>query len=229
MNIDAGELKRMVTLPQVLRALDIRMISRTRAICPLCTGSARGTMSVTESVWHCFRCNTGGDVFTLVQRVQGSNFVAALNTVAGIGGVPIACANTAESRQQIATKLQRQATLKRAAEKVAAAEWQLRMEAAERIRMLERSQRVTVARLSALAAGSPERMRNETEGWELVLSRIPELLREARARYHVLTFADAGARGRYVLRESERPLLVAGVLASGAVTGAEGRFIECQL
>jgi ribosomal protein L37AE/L43A len=58
--------------------------SRYRARCPLCR-STRAALSVDarRGLWHCFKCDMGGDGIAFVQQVRGVSFADAVRELAG--------------------------------------------------------------------------------------------------------------------------------------------------
>jgi hypothetical protein len=72
--VDFAELKRDVTLPQVLGMLDINNLKpdgeRLRGPCPICN-THRSFVATPGKGWYCHHCKTGGDIIKLVQLVRG--------------------------------------------------------------------------------------------------------------------------------------------------------------
>lgn len=46
-------------------------------------------VSPDKGIWHCFGCNTGGDIFSFMQKIEGLEFPAALHLLAARAGVTL--------------------------------------------------------------------------------------------------------------------------------------------
>jgi CHC2 zinc finger/Toprim domain len=53
--------------------------------CPVCGGRDRFAINTNKQVWNCRGCGTGGDVISLVQHMDGSDFPAAVAAMTGAG------------------------------------------------------------------------------------------------------------------------------------------------
>jgi phage/plasmid primase-like uncharacterized protein len=51
--------------------------------CPVCGGTDRFAVNIQKQVWNCRGCDKGGDVIALVQRLDGSDFLRAVETLTG--------------------------------------------------------------------------------------------------------------------------------------------------
>jgi len=51
--------------------------------CPVCGGVDRFSINIKKQVWNCRGCSTGGDVIALVEHLDGSGFMEAVETLAG--------------------------------------------------------------------------------------------------------------------------------------------------
>lgn len=54
-----------------------------------------------RQMWHCFGCNVGGDMFEFIQKVEGVEFVEALEILAKRAGVVIERRNPGEGNQRL--------------------------------------------------------------------------------------------------------------------------------
>jgi hypothetical protein len=55
-------------------------------------------VNVTQGLWHCFNCGTGGDVFTWVMNARGYSFVEALHSLAARAGIPLPSLDPAQQQ-----------------------------------------------------------------------------------------------------------------------------------
>lgn len=86
--IQVQQIKSLVSLPEVMNAIGIRIRNRRRADCPFCTGRSKATFSFESSgLWHCFRCDAGGDSISFVMLVLRVDFLSALVWMAHLGGL----------------------------------------------------------------------------------------------------------------------------------------------
>jgi hypothetical protein len=51
--------------------------------CPVCGGTDRFGINLKKQIWNCRGCAKGGDVIALVQHIDGSTFIAAIETLTG--------------------------------------------------------------------------------------------------------------------------------------------------
>lgn len=81
--LDIVELaKQYMTLRQAGRNL--------KAVCPLHQEKTPSLMvSPDKQIWHCFGCGEGGDIFTLVQKMEGLDFYESLKLLAERAGVEL--------------------------------------------------------------------------------------------------------------------------------------------
>ncbi len=54
-----------------------------------------------RQMWHCFGCNIGGDMFEFIQKVEGVEFIEALEILAKCAGVVIERRNPGENNQRL--------------------------------------------------------------------------------------------------------------------------------
>lgn len=137
--LDARDIARIVSVPQILRYEGWRLRSRNRADCGLCRGHSAGTVAYREHVWHCHRCHAGGDVYALVMQSQRCDFRAALLYVADIAGIRIDDSTShADLREEITERQRHRDRIDRAAAALAAAEHDLWLEYRDRIHECDR-------------------------------------------------------------------------------------------
>jgi hypothetical protein len=79
--------------------------------CPKCGGDDRFSINCQKQVWNCRGCDKGGDIIELVQHLDGSEFVPAVEKLAGSpppkrmngAGTKVNSSKPAGSRQMVAT------------------------------------------------------------------------------------------------------------------------------
>ena len=61
-----------------------------KAVCPLHNEKTPSLMvSPDKQIWHCFGCGAGGDIFALVQKMEGLDFYESLKILAEKAGVEL--------------------------------------------------------------------------------------------------------------------------------------------
>lgn len=102
--MNGAELKQLVSAADVLRAYGV-VASREsgRIPCPIHGGHNPSSFKYVGDRFYCFSCGAGGDVFSLVQAFEDSDFMAAFRIVAKIAGVD------PDGRQELPLQVQRRA------------------------------------------------------------------------------------------------------------------------
>jgi hypothetical protein len=100
------QIKRLVSMPDLLHEERVKVRGRNRADCPFCQGSQRGTMSFTRELFKCHRCGAGGDIFSFLELTQGGDFKRALEYAACMARVELQTAKrlSPEERRQWAAE-----------------------------------------------------------------------------------------------------------------------------
>ena len=95
-------------VPAVLEAHGYPVPHRGRRMpCPFCGGdNSSQRFSFTATLFHCFACGAGGDVFELVRRLRSCDFRQAVEVVASITGTAPEALPPAEvlQRQRVARR-----------------------------------------------------------------------------------------------------------------------------
>ena len=82
MGMDIDELKRRISMPEVVGQYGIK-ISRAGFIrCPFHTEKTASCKIYPDS-FHCFGCGAHGDIFSFVQRMEGCSFSQAYKRLSG--------------------------------------------------------------------------------------------------------------------------------------------------
>lgn len=89
--LDIEAIRTRLSVPAVLAWAGFPVV-RGRAVCPVpgpCSGKAGNSLAVYDdgARWHCFRCGSGGDVFTLLQVWQGLSVAASFRRAAAMVGI----------------------------------------------------------------------------------------------------------------------------------------------
>jgi hypothetical protein len=226
MRADAQDIGRMVSMPQLLRALGVQARSSRRADCPLCRGRSKGTLAHTDCLWHCHRCNEGGDVFSLVRGTKHCDFPAALRFVAGLAGICLEDCRSADFQREPNARRRQRERVQDGAKKLSALEHGILRECRDRIHTAERTRLRVSWRLEALARGEPERFRGEQDGLWLTLQVAVTLLGADLPVYTMLSFGALDERARFVLHPELRDAIIADVRWAGYVRTPDGKAIE---
>ena len=177
MHTDARALARMVPIRQLLSMLGACVRNSKRADCALCKGHSTGTVSYREHIWHCHRCQAGGDVFSLVQAVKQCDFPEALKSVADMAGVNLHDhPSNGDMRREMAVRQEERERIQRAAETLAAMERGLRRECRDRIHLAERK----VTALSEQSAWTERDWLIASMAWEMLRHDLPAYFKNHR-------------------------------------------------
>ena len=108
------EIKRRITLEQVLRAYAVTWLRRSgvnqyRGRCPIHRGEGKEAFhaNLTRGVFHCFACGAGGNVLDFVTAMEGSSLREAalrLQACIGDGSVVAGAAVAAWAERKLVTK-----------------------------------------------------------------------------------------------------------------------------
>lgn len=226
MRLDARDIARMVPMRQLLSRLSVRLRNSRRADCPLCKGNSSGTLTFTERLWRCHRCNAGGDVFSLVRAVNRCDFPAALRFVAEMSGLRLGDTRKDDFKRELDARKRQRERLEDAANKLATLERTLLHECRNRIHNAERTRLKASARLSELSRGEPERFRGEQEGLWRKLQIAAALLNTDLLSYTLLSFGALDERARFVLHPELRDKIVFDLRCAGYVRTPDNKQVE---
>lgn len=93
--IDTDALREQFSVSDVLCLLHAPTGDGSLTNCPFCyaeQATPKATFSYTDRLWYCFRCQRGGDIFSLIQRSMGLSFIESAQVLGGrrptVTGVP---------------------------------------------------------------------------------------------------------------------------------------------
>ena len=84
------EIKQRINVVDLISSyLTLKKAGRNyKAPCPFHNEKTPSFMvSPDKQIWYCFGCNQGGDVFSFIEKIEGLDFVGALNMLADRAGV----------------------------------------------------------------------------------------------------------------------------------------------
>lgn len=214
--VNARDVVASVSMPEVLRALNIVCNERTRrAPCVIRGGSNSSAFAWTDSgLWRCHSCGRGGDKIALVREVRQCSYRAAVDFLASLAGVKYS-----PSRVSLHGTTSARAALSRSAELLADAERIAWREVRDSCHAFDWIREAVTARLEAIHAGGRERFHGEERLAQMALRDADW----ADASYTVISFARLRDRFRYLRGGSEREAVVReGLERGGVYTGARG-------
>jgi len=180
----ARDVSSAVHVRGIMASLKVKVHARhRRACCPLCDGRSKWTVSFDREgrLWFCHRCGKGGDVFSLVEAVQGCDFKEALRFVAASAGIQLEGVDAEELRHCLQEeRRRRERELEEKQEQEDAAR-RLRLERREELHLYERVFKRGIEGLGALGleqAGSAD----ADQLWQLAANAL-ELTRAAETAY----------------------------------------------
>jgi DNA primase len=231
MLIPAKEVARNVSIVDVMRKLGITVDRRKkRANCPFCRGNSKWTVSLTTRMFNCHRCGLGGDVFRLVERVQGCDFKCALGFVAEMAGIPQSNCNVAQLREQLREQRRHREAIDKAAATIDERERTLRCEYSREIHQYIRLKQRASQRLRQIQSGAPEQFTDEAETLWALIEAAQLNLERATAAHILLSHGRIEDRTKFALGSaSDRERHINATLAAGYVNNDSGQRIEVAL
>jgi DNA primase len=110
-DVDLEEVRRRASLVDVAAEyMQLRKAGsgRFRAICPFHQEkTASFSVDAAKNLWHCFGCQKGGDVISLVQELESLTFVEAVERLAGKFGIQLTYEQVSPGQREAFTKKQR--------------------------------------------------------------------------------------------------------------------------
>ena len=212
-------------MPQLLAHLGIPVNERTRrAPCHESTNPKSTAFSWTEDgLWHCFRCQAGGDKYDLVKAVLKCDFHEALKVMAVLAGVNLPTISP-EQRRHVRAQQRKERRLEIAAQRYAALERRWVCNYARRLLLLDRLEQLAAFCLRDSAQQVDES--DSMEFWWDALARVYGERWHTLAAWLLLAFGAEDRRQRFVLYVGQRPSLLADVLDAGGVQDDRGAWRE---
>jgi len=162
--------------------------------------------------FKCYGCGTGGDVFTLIQKITGLPFPRVVQHLADRAGIDI---DSVFDRKEVTCKESRPGQIRKAAKQLRAIVLSVMLSYRDDLHRLERVRRGAGERIDAIVAGAPERWLGELQcAVEAFRSASPRI-RRLEAGYRILAFASVADRVRFALRPRARKAMTDELLASG--------------
>ena len=194
-------------------------VRRHRATCGLCKGSSQLTVSFNDrNLWHCHRCNAGGDCFDFIRAVLNCDFPAALQYVADLAGVQL---DNNVDRRQLARLEDERRRLKAIADERESQDRRLRIQCRDYLHDLH----VLSMEVSGWLAGC-----DDTEAGEKLWDALQEVTRDIEtesARYALLAFATVSERLKYLRSDlQQREEIIATARERGYVCAGDGARIS---
>ncbi len=175
-----------------------------------------------KQIYRCFGCGVGGDVFDFVARIERTDFLGAVRSLASRSGIQVSGVSPQEAER---LKREREAR-KRAVEELVAAERSALAEARDDLHSLLTLRRNGSNRLRAIHAGETPRWADEEElCWE-ALRFAEDRLREADTAYCIAAFAAEEERRVFALHQEHRAALIRAAIERGYVKDERGFRIE---
>lgn len=106
---DIEEIKSRLDIVELAKEyMTLRPAGRNwKALCPLHQEKTPSLMITPDKqIWHCFGCAEGGDIFTLVQKMEGVDFYESLKILADKAGVALEQSDGYKKYRQVTDKLE---------------------------------------------------------------------------------------------------------------------------
>ena len=198
-----------------------------RVLCPFHSDHHPSlSVNVESGGFYCFACGAkGGDLLAFVRLRDGVDFKTAAQRLGAWqdGG------ETSLERLEWAEQESKRKRVRLAADRLEAAERELRFGLQSGIHSLERVKREMLERLDALHRGGEEHKPDEAEAcWE-VSSLVTVELRETIAAYYIAAFSAEEQRCVFVMFPERRAGAIGSVLDGGGLIDERGRWMEVYL
>jgi phage/plasmid primase-like uncharacterized protein len=227
--LNARDVVARVSMPEVLRALNIVCNARTRrAPCVIHSGSNSSAFVWRDSgLWHCHSCGRGGDKIALVREVRQCSFREAVEFLAALAGVEYRHGLVSRGTLERQNRHRERETAE--ADSLLAREFVAWCEARDLVLQLEAIRRNAGKRLQAMHRGAQERWAGEMDlAWE-ALAEVYRQLPRAAAAYNVISFAAAEDRFAFAMDTEARGKLLEEALDRGWVADSKGYRFEVIL
>jgi hypothetical protein len=181
------------------------------------------SVNVESGGFSCFSCGAkGGDLVAFVMLRDGVDFKTAAQCLGAWQGG----GETSRERLEWAEQERRWERIRLAADKLEAAERQLRLGLRSEIHSLERARGEMLERLDVLHRGVGADEPDEAEACWDVLSLVTDELREATVAYSIVAFAAEKERCAFVMFPESRAAAISAVLDRGGLIDDAGKWVE---
>jgi DNA primase len=187
------QIKRCISIPDLLHEFRWPIRHRKRADCGLCKGSSTGTVSYDDRLWHCHRCGAGGDVFSLVCAVRECEFKAAFEWLADYAHIDLPHKLTPAERRQLAEAERRRQEEETRARRMAKLKRSLRLDCRDYLHHFHAVADIIGKRLEGLREAQEIELR-----WSQLATYL-DLSMEFDTAYCILNLAPDDVRTSFVL------------------------------
>lgn len=106
------EIKRTYSMRDIVERYGIKVNRAGFCNCPFHQGDRTASLKIYKDSFHCFGCNTNGDIFTFVQKYENCDFKTAFYSLGGIYEKPTKSSQTALYRARKAQEKRQREELK---------------------------------------------------------------------------------------------------------------------
>jgi hypothetical protein len=211
------EIKFRISVREALEDVGARIRPRNRADCVLCKGSQTGTISYKDNVWHCHRCQRGGNVFDLIKFVHKCSFRSALEYLAHKAEVqldePHNASEAARLRRETKQRKRERERIDALCAESTEQERNLRLECRRQLHLCD----------GILALPAPW----DEDQWSLAVIAHELSSEHLAPEYTLLSFGAADVTTRYVMAgDVERAQMLSDVFWRGGARSDDGHFVE---
>jgi hypothetical protein len=175
-----------------------------------------------KQIYRCFGCGAGGDVFDFVARIERTDFLGAVKSLAARAAIPLSGTSRRQARQLRSERAQEE----RVAQVLADAERGALTDARDNLHRLLALRRQAEQRLIALESGARPRWADEAETCWGALHIVADEFPKADAAYCISAFAAPRERYEFALHPNRRLGMIHAALERGHVANERGHRFE---